>query len=204
MNRAAGAHAHGRESDAKSTRLASEKAALSPGQQIASTSCACATSAWPANRPMRSRPVDPAAQGHSFRSAAESLVTAINLAANIEDWSQAFTLAQRRAFLPAESRPESAALLGVAITCTVWWRERTRPRTCDDALQVVEASNDPHACAGPSAMGHGLDQPATMPIRRRWRRRQIEPAHRSVDVCSWPTRSRRRQDGGCAWRRPMP
>ncbi|WP_219339652.1 diguanylate cyclase [Luteimonas salinisoli] len=110
--------------------------------------------------------------------------TAINVAANAEDWPLAFTwLGEGLSYLP-EAPAESARLLGVASYLHTLVGETGRARDLAlRALDLVESANDPRAlCLALSDVALAEDHARNFQEAERWRHRQIEACTRAGDL----------------------
>ena len=109
--------------------------------------------------------------------------TAISVAANLEQWSQAFVwLGEGLAYLP-EAPDESAGLLSGASYLHTLVGETDKARDLAmRALEVVQPLNDPRAlCLALSDVALAEDHSGNFAQAEAWRRRQIEACTRAGD-----------------------
>ncbi len=110
--------------------------------------------------------------------------TAINVAANVEDWPLAFTwLNEAMSYLP-QSSAESARLLTVASYLHTLVGESGKARDLAlRALRLVETGNDPRAtCLALGELALAEDHANHFSEAERWRHRQIEACTRAHDL----------------------
>lgn len=110
--------------------------------------------------------------------------TAISLAANVEEWSRAFTwLDEALAYLD-QAPQESARLLGVASYLhTLVGEPGKAHELAMRAMALVEQGDDEHArCIALSDVATAEDQSHRFREAERWRRRQIESCVRAGDM----------------------
>ncbi|TYT24873.1 diguanylate cyclase [Luteimonas viscosa] len=109
--------------------------------------------------------------------------TATSVAANIEDWSRAFTwLNEGLSYLP-EAPEQSHTLLGTAsyLHTLVGETEKARDMALR-AVQAVEARDDPRGlCVALSEMALAEDHAGNFRAAEAWRRRQIEACTHAGD-----------------------
>ncbi|TWT23565.1 diguanylate cyclase [Luteimonas marina] len=109
--------------------------------------------------------------------------TAISLAANVEDWPQAFTwLEEGLSYLP-EAPEESARLLGVASYLHTFVGESGKARELAlRGFEQVEAGDDPRAlCFAVGDVALAEEYARNFREAEDWRRRQIEACTRAGD-----------------------
>ncbi|HVI59885.1 MAG TPA: diguanylate cyclase [Luteimonas sp.] len=109
--------------------------------------------------------------------------TAINVAANLEDWPQAFAwLSDGLAYLP-KAPDESAKLLGVASYLHTLVGETGKARELAlQELRQVESGKDPRAlCLALSDVALAEDHARNFRIAEDWRHRQLEACTRAGD-----------------------
>lgn len=110
--------------------------------------------------------------------------TAISLAANIEDWSRAFTwLNEALTYLP-EAPEQSYSLLGTASYLHTLVGETEKARDlARRAVEAVETTNDVRGlCVVLSEMAIAEDHAGNYRDAEAWRRRQIEACTRAGDA----------------------
>lgn len=110
--------------------------------------------------------------------------SAISMAANVEDWTLAFTwLGEGLTYLD-EAPAESAGLLGAASYLHTLVGETGKARELAlRALETVEAGNDPRAlCLALADVGMAEDHAGNFPEAEAWRHRQIEACIRAGDL----------------------
>ncbi|MEZ0471597.1 diguanylate cyclase [Luteimonas salinilitoris] len=111
-------------------------------------------------------------------------VTAISIAANVEDWPLAFTwLGEGLSYLP-EAPAESAKLLGVASYLHTLVGETGKARELAlRALDLVESGNDPRAlCLALGDVALAEDHARNFREAEAWRHRQIDACTRAGDL----------------------
>lgn len=110
--------------------------------------------------------------------------TAINIAANVEDWPQAFTwLNEGMSYLP-QAPEESASLLTVASYLHTLVGESGRARDlARRALRLVESGDDTRAiCLAVAEMALAEDHARHFSEAEGWRHRQIDTCTRAGDL----------------------
>lgn len=112
-------------------------------------------------------------------------VTAISIAANVEDWPLAFTwLSESLSYLP-DAPGESPKLLGVAsyLHTLVGEIGKARELALRGLSQVESGNNDPRAlCLAVSDVALAEDHARNFREAERWRHRQIEACARAGDL----------------------
>lgn len=111
-------------------------------------------------------------------------VTAISIAANLEEWQLAFTMLGEALDHVDESPEDSAALLGVASYLHTLVGETDKARDLAlRALDIVERTDDPRAlCLALADVALAEDHAGNFSEAEGWRRRQIEACTRAGDL----------------------